>query len=402
MRPFYNLLFILCSLGSYAQAPQLINYQGVARDAQGVIIQNQNIGLRISLHSGSISGTIAYSEAHSTSTNNFGLFNIMIGSGTPINGTLSSIGWGSNTWYVEIEMDETSNTNYQTMGVSQLVSVPYALYAETANVPVIPGPTGPTGANGSTGATGATGPSGLNGATGPTGPAGTYIAGYGITISNDTISVITPGNQGNLTGQTNIGFSSSSTWTCPSGITQITVQVWGGGGAGGRVACFNPSFPNNCSGCEYYSGACGGNGGSGGYNMAIINVIPGNTYPIIVGAAGSNNTVCVDSACTTSGSTGQAGGNTIFNGTLIAQGGTGGTGGNYSNGTNGVNGVNGAVINYNPLAISYATQSNSSPISYIPSGYVTDILIPTCCAAGGGSSCCGSEGQQGGYCIITY
>jgi hypothetical protein len=168
-----------------AQAPpEKINYQGVARDNAGVVLANQSIGLRITLHSGSSNGPIVYQETQNPTTNQFGLFDIEVGAGTVVSGTFSSINWGSSTFYNQVEMDATGGTNYQPMGTSQLISVPYALYAKTsgngpqgatgATGPTGPpnGPTGPTGPTGLTGATGATGSNGLNGATGVTGPTG--------------------------------------------------------------------------------------------------------------------------------------------------------------------------------------------------------------------------------------
>lgn len=116
----------------FSQAPEKFNYQGVARDNAGNELSGQNIGLRITLHSGSPTGTTVYSETHTATTDNFGLFSIMIGGGTLVSGAFNTIAWGSNTYYVQVEMDATGGTNYQNMGTSQLVSVPYALYAKTA------------------------------------------------------------------------------------------------------------------------------------------------------------------------------------------------------------------------------------------------------------------------------
>ncbi len=150
------LTFILLGLLSfaYAQTPQLINYQGVARDASGNVLANQAIGLRINIHSTNGTGPVVYQETHSVTTNQFGLFSIHIGGGTPVTGTLSAIDWGSNTYFTETEMDANGGTNYISMGTSQLVTVPYAFHAKYAENPGPEGPTGPTGANGTTVLTG--------------------------------------------------------------------------------------------------------------------------------------------------------------------------------------------------------------------------------------------------------
>ncbi len=115
---------------AYAQSPEKINFQGVARDNSGNILDNDLIGLRISIRSVSGSGTIVYRETHSVSTNAFGLFNIQIGGGSIVSGTLAGIDWAANNYYVETEMDPAGGSSYTSLGSQQLVSVPYALYAK--------------------------------------------------------------------------------------------------------------------------------------------------------------------------------------------------------------------------------------------------------------------------------
>ena len=166
-------------LTSFAQAPQKFNYQGVARDNSGNVLPNQNIGLRLSIRQGTPTGTIVYRETHSASTNQFGLFDIEAGGGTVISGVFSSINWSSGPYFFQTEMDASGGTNYLNLGTSQLLSVPYALYAETSGSggsTGATGATGPTGPVGETGATGVTGPTGV-GTTGPTGPTGVGTTG---------------------------------------------------------------------------------------------------------------------------------------------------------------------------------------------------------------------------------
>jgi len=159
---------VLFSYMSVAQAPQMLNYSGIARDNMGEIIANQALGVRIDLRQYTTTGSVVYSETHSTATNDFGLFNLKIGGGTPATGVFSNIDWSDGPYFQEVSLDVTGGTNYVSMGVSQLLSVPYALYAETAGGGMV----GPTGATGATGATGPAGIGGLVGPTGPTGPAG--------------------------------------------------------------------------------------------------------------------------------------------------------------------------------------------------------------------------------------
>lgn len=137
-----------------AQAPQSMNYQAVARDGSGNILANQLIGLRFSIHDITAGGVVVYSETDTATTNAYGTFTAHIGSGIPVSGTFAGINWGSGSKFLQVEIDVTGGTNYVTMGTAQLLSVPYALYANTSGS----GPTGATGATGSPGNDGLNGP----------------------------------------------------------------------------------------------------------------------------------------------------------------------------------------------------------------------------------------------------
>jgi hypothetical protein len=131
MKKIYTLIvliFIFFNLS--AQAPQGFNYQGVARNVAGVELVNQAIGLELSILDGSPSGTVVYTETHSKTTDANGLFTLTIGSGTATLGTFIGINWatGGSKW-LKINMDAAGGTNYQLIGTSQLMSVPYALFA---------------------------------------------------------------------------------------------------------------------------------------------------------------------------------------------------------------------------------------------------------------------------------
>ena len=115
-----------------AQSPDMFNYQAVARNDQGEIIANQNVGIKISVRQGSPNGTIVYAEEHNASTNNNGLVNMMVGNGAALSGSFTNIVWGEGTYFIEVAMDETGGTNYSVMGTTQLVSVPYAKYADSS------------------------------------------------------------------------------------------------------------------------------------------------------------------------------------------------------------------------------------------------------------------------------
>ncbi len=112
-----------------AQAPQAIPYQAVARNASGSIIASHAISLRISIHDLTATGPVVLSENHSVTTTALGLFNLDIGTGTQLSGTLAGINWGSGAKYIQVELDALGGSTYLDMGTTKLNSVPYALYA---------------------------------------------------------------------------------------------------------------------------------------------------------------------------------------------------------------------------------------------------------------------------------
>lgn len=151
----FCLLAILSvvSIHSYAQAPQAFKYQSVARNASGLPIASANIGVRVRIHNLTETGAVVYSETHTAATNAFGVFSLSIGGGTPQFGAFNTIDWASGAKFIEIEADFSGGTTYTSMGASQLLSVPYALYSSNGT----PGPQGPIGLTGATGAQGPTG-----------------------------------------------------------------------------------------------------------------------------------------------------------------------------------------------------------------------------------------------------
>ena len=125
----FTFLVILFAISIFAQAPQAFNYQAVARDLSGNLIPNQNIGLQVTILQGNINGTEVYKETHTGTTTDLGLFNLQIGTGTIVNGIFAEIDWGSGSHFLQIEMDENGGSDYQLIGSSELLSVPYALYS---------------------------------------------------------------------------------------------------------------------------------------------------------------------------------------------------------------------------------------------------------------------------------
>jgi len=127
-----TVFLAICLSMLMAQIPQAFNYQAVVRDQHGTIIADQNINLRVSLIYGDPAGETVYTETHPVTTNGMGLVNIEIGRGFNPTGNLSEINWAEGKYFVKIEMDEYGGSDFKPMGVAQLLSVPYALHAGTA------------------------------------------------------------------------------------------------------------------------------------------------------------------------------------------------------------------------------------------------------------------------------
>jgi len=114
---------------SFAQAPQAFNYQAMARDNAGNVLANQNVSFKIVIEKESINGPVVFREVHDTITNEMGLVNLAIGLGTVISGVFEEINWGDALYFLKIWMDPNGGIDFQYMGTSQLLSVPYSLYS---------------------------------------------------------------------------------------------------------------------------------------------------------------------------------------------------------------------------------------------------------------------------------
>ncbi len=166
---FVFTLSVSLSLPVFAQAPQGLSYQAVARDNSGQLLPNQQLGLRISILNGSSLGPVVYQETFTPKTNSLGLFTLAIGYGTATSGNFDAINWGSGLKYLKVEMDPLGGTTYSDLGTTELMSVPYALYSSKSGNP--------------------------------------FIAGKGISVSNDTISNTLPDQKITLTGTGNTSIS---------------------------------------------------------------------------------------------------------------------------------------------------------------------------------------------------
>jgi len=181
MKYTYSILFTFLILsGAFlqqlkAQAPAKMTYQAVIRDASSALVVNDVVRVKISVLQGSSSGSVVYAEVHLTSTNGNGLATFQIGGGAVVSGNLESVDWGNGPYFIKTETDPTGGTNYTIIGTSELLSVPYALYAANGGVAGPQGPqgeVGPPGAKGDQGDQGPPGPQGEKGDTGDVGDEG--------------------------------------------------------------------------------------------------------------------------------------------------------------------------------------------------------------------------------------
>jgi len=234
-------ILFLCTFLS-AQAPQALNYQAVARTADGVIIPTQNIGVRFSILDGSTTGTVLYSETHTTITNSYGLFTLAIGKGTPVTSTFATINWASGTdKFLKVEIAPAGGSNYQLQGTTQLLSVPYALYSEKTRLLAGNNTINITNGNTITGNYQAANNTILiNGNTiagnyqagnntllfNGNNISGNYQAGTGISISGNTISHNLVAGTGITINGNTIASTGSSKWQlAPNGIRNISGNV---------------------------------------------------------------------------------------------------------------------------------------------------------------------------------
>ena len=163
-----SVIFLMLGLAMTVSAQTAaFNFQTVVYNNQGTPLSNQNISVKIEILEDSPVGDVVYSETFTEQTSSNGMLNLEIGfnpNNTPNNNTLDMVDWGSHPHFIQISVDETGGNNYDFMGVSQLLSVPYAQFALN-NV----GPKGPNGEQGEQGETGLEGVPGPQGVTGPPG-----------------------------------------------------------------------------------------------------------------------------------------------------------------------------------------------------------------------------------------
>lgn len=117
-----------------AQVPQKFNYQGVARDTKGNPLGKQTLGVKLSVLPTADATMPEYEEVQTITTNEFGLYTLQIGNGQAVTGTMSEVKWESGNKYIRVSIDPRGGTNYIDAGTTQLLSVPYAIYADRAGM----------------------------------------------------------------------------------------------------------------------------------------------------------------------------------------------------------------------------------------------------------------------------
>ena len=132
MKNIYLLILLFIGITASAQSPDKMSYQAVLRDANGVILKNQNVSIQFSVLQTSISGTSVYQEDHKLTTNSNGLVSVHIGTGTISSGDFSTIDWSKGPYFLQSEIDPTGGSNYTISSTTEFMSVPYAMYASKA------------------------------------------------------------------------------------------------------------------------------------------------------------------------------------------------------------------------------------------------------------------------------
>ncbi|NOU48197.1 MAG: hypothetical protein HOO86_14205 [Bacteroidales bacterium] len=125
------IIAVLLSLCIFAQAPDMMSYQAVIRDAANTLVMSTAVGIQVSVLQGSSSGTEVYKETHATATNANGLISLSIGAGNPVLGDFSAIDWSVGPYFLKTETDITGGSNYTITTVNELLSVPFAQFANS-------------------------------------------------------------------------------------------------------------------------------------------------------------------------------------------------------------------------------------------------------------------------------
>jgi len=145
MKKKFSILYLLglfAIMQLAAQTPNAFNYQAVVRSTQGVVLKNQSVNVRFTLHTSTATGTTVFTETQTAITTDSGLISLQIGNGTPGTGSLGlgEIDWTTGIYFMQVEID--NGNGYNTLSTQQLLSIPYAKYAQAAGSVRIKSPDG--------------------------------------------------------------------------------------------------------------------------------------------------------------------------------------------------------------------------------------------------------------------
>jgi hypothetical protein len=249
---FLYLIFFL-PVWVMAQAPEKISYQAVIRNSNNLLLGSKAIAIKIGIIKGKEFPEVVYEETQKVSTNVNGLMSLQIGAGQVILGSMSKINWATGLYYIKTEIDPEGGNNYIITGLTELTSVPFALFAATsggldgANALALPGPKGDVGAVGPQGLIGLSGVSGTQGPTGLTGDRGATGAN-GADGATGAQGVI--GLTGASGAQGPTGNNGAAGATGPQGSTGATgsqgpTGLTGAAGAQGPAGSFSGTFSGN-------------------------------------------------------------------------------------------------------------------------------------------------------------
>jgi hypothetical protein len=329
MKKLYTILVVLfLAASAFAQAPEKMSYQAVVRDSGDALVTSQPVGMQISILQTTATGTAVYVETQTPTTNVNGLVSLEIGTGSVVSGDFTTIDWSTDSYFIKTETDPAGGTTYTITGTSQLMSVPFALYAKTSGNGAGPiGPQGPAGNDGATGPIGADGAAGTNGTDGAQGIQG---------AQGDIGAAGADGAQGIQGADGATGTTGQQGLAGNDGATGLTGLV-GPAGSLGPQGIQGAAGINGTPGIQGATGASGADGAAGAPGTAGA--------PGVDGAAGTNGidgTQGIQGATGADGATGPSG----TNGTQGIQGATGADGAQGIQGETGAAGTNATQPTY--------------------------------------------------------
>jgi hypothetical protein len=304
MKNFYTLLlFLFAAFSTFAQAPEKMSYQAVIRDATNTLLTNEEVGMQISILQTSITGTAVYIETQTATTNINGLVSIEIGTGTSSN-NFSAIDWSAGPYFIKTATDPTGGTTYTITGTSQIMSVPFAMYAKTSGSST-PGPQGATGLQGEPGTTGTTGVTGAQGDIGATGAQGEIGTSGTTGIQGTTGETGAQGDIGATGAEGEIGISGATGIQGTTGETGAEGEIGTTGATGatglqgepGATGDIGPEGPSDndwtVNGSDMYSANSG--------NVGIRTASPQGAFEVYSQAQPVTNPAAIDQSQTIGG-----------------------------------------------------------------------------------------------------